>query len=163
MADIGSARIAQLAASNIPIVDQNPSTSYTTDSSCFNNYSNRKNYNGSYCNSGFKGAIASASNVNNYNNIRDVNNSKGVYNSSEHFATNNTSYSKHIKLHNAPTSNSGPLKLVVLGSGGVGKSAITIQFVQQYFICDYDPTIADSYMKQCFVDDALHKLEGFFL
>ncbi|KAH7704563.1 Ras-related protein R-Ras2 [Aphelenchoides avenae] len=51
------------------------------------------------------------------------------------------------------------LKLVVLGTGGVGKSAITIQFVQQYFIQDYDPTIADSYTKQCFVDDALCKLE----
>ena len=34
-----------------------------------------------------------------------------------------------------------PLKLVVIGSGGVGKSAITIQFVQQYFIPNYDPTI----------------------
>ncbi|KAI1709420.1 ras family domain-containing protein [Ditylenchus destructor] len=51
------------------------------------------------------------------------------------------------------------LKLVVLGSGGVGKSAITIQFVQAYFICDYDPTIADSYTKQSFVEDTLYKLE----
>jgi GTPase SAR1 family protein len=50
--------------------------------------------------------------------------------------------------------------LVVLGSGGVGKSAITIQFVQQYFIWDYDPTICDSYAKQCFVDENMWKLEG---
>lgn len=53
-----------------------------------------------------------------------------------------------------------PLRLVVLGSGGVGKSAITIQFVQQYFICDYDPTISDAYSKQCFVDENMWKLEG---
>jgi GTPase KRas protein len=45
-------------------------------------------------------------------------------------------------------------------SGGVGKSAITVQFVQQYFICDYDPTICDSYQKSCFVDENMWKLEG---
>ncbi|KAI6183601.1 hypothetical protein M3Y97_00506000 [Aphelenchoides bicaudatus] len=52
-----------------------------------------------------------------------------------------------------------PLRLVVLGSGGVGKSAITIQFVQQYFIVDYDPTISDAYSKQCFVDENMFKIE----
>ncbi|KAL3072156.1 hypothetical protein niasHT_034750 [Heterodera trifolii] len=52
-----------------------------------------------------------------------------------------------------------PLRLVMVGSGGVGKSALTIQFVQQYFVSDYDPTIADSYTKCCFVDDALYKVE----
>uniref|UniRef100_A0A914HIV6 Uncharacterized protein n=1 Tax=Globodera rostochiensis TaxID=31243 RepID=A0A914HIV6_GLORO len=52
-----------------------------------------------------------------------------------------------------------PLRLVMIGSGGVGKSALTIQFVQQYFVPDYDPTIADSYTKCCFVDDALYKIE----
>ncbi|KAL3084425.1 hypothetical protein niasHT_035227 [Heterodera trifolii] len=49
----------------------------------------------------------------------------------------------------------------MVGSGGVGKSALTIQFVQQYFVSDYDPTIADSYTKCCFVDDALYKVEIF--
>lgn len=38
-------------------------------------------------------------------------------------------------------------KLVVMGGGGVGKSAITIQFIQSYFVIDYDPTIEDSYTK----------------
>lgn len=37
------------------------------------------------------------------------------------------------------------MNLVVLGSGGVGKSACTIQFVQHKFITNYDPTIQDTY------------------
>jgi len=39
-------------------------------------------------------------------------------------------------------------KLVTLGSGGVGKSALTIQFIQGHFLEEYDPTIEDSYRKQ---------------
>jgi len=35
---------------------------------------------------------------------------------------------------------SQPLKLVVLGAGGVGKSAICIQFVQGFFVEDYGAT-----------------------
>lgn len=43
-------------------------------------------------------------------------------------------------------------KLVVLGSGGVGKSALTVQFVQGIFVEKYDPTIEDSYRKQVELD-----------
>jgi len=50
-------------------------------------------------------------------------------------------------------------KLVVVGGGGVGKSAITIQFIQSYFVTDYDPTIEDSYTKQCVIDDVPAKLD----
>lgn len=32
-------------------------------------------------------------------------------------------------------------KLVVVGGGGVGKSALTIQFSQNHFVDEYDPTI----------------------
>ena len=39
-------------------------------------------------------------------------------------------------------------KLVVVGDGGVGKSALTIQLIQNQFIENYDPTIEDSYCKQ---------------
>ncbi|GLV39728.1 Ras oncogene at 64B [Carabus blaptoides fortunei] len=46
-----------------------------------------------------------------------------------------------------------------VGGGGVGKSAITIQFIQSYFVPDYDPTIEDSYTKQCVIDDIPAKLD----
>ena len=39
-------------------------------------------------------------------------------------------------------------KLVVVGAGGVGKSALTIQLIQNHFVDEYDPTIEDSYRKQ---------------
>ncbi|KAI8437229.1 hypothetical protein MSG28_010550 [Choristoneura fumiferana] len=43
--------------------------------------------------------------------------------------------------------NAANIKLVVVGDGGVGKSAITIQFFQKLFVTDYDPTIEDSYIQ----------------
>ncbi|EGG25011.1 Ras GTPase [Cavenderia fasciculata] len=39
------------------------------------------------------------------------------------------------------------LKIVLLGSGSVGKSAITIQYVNGEFVDQYDPTIEDIYRK----------------
>jgi GTPase SAR1 family protein len=36
-------------------------------------------------------------------------------------------------------------KVVVVGGGGVGKSAITLQFVQSHFVDEYDPTIEGEY------------------
>jgi len=50
-------------------------------------------------------------------------------------------------------------KLVVVGGGGVGKSALTIQFIQSHFVQDYDPTIEDSYRKQCVIDDRVAHLD----
>ncbi|KAL7860802.1 hypothetical protein AOLI_G00171510 [Acnodon oligacanthus] len=50
-------------------------------------------------------------------------------------------------------------KLVVVGGGGVGKSALTIQFIQSYFVSDYDPTIEDSYTKICTVDGKETRLD----
>jgi small GTP-binding protein len=43
-------------------------------------------------------------------------------------------------------------KIVVLGSGGVGKSALIIQHVQGHFVTSYDPTIEDSHKKTMTVD-----------
>eukprot|EP01100_Stratorugosa_tubuloviscum_P014523 TRINITY_DN782_c0_g1_i5.p1 TRINITY_DN782_c0_g1~~TRINITY_DN782_c0_g1_i5.p1 ORF type:complete len:188 (-),score=79.61 TRINITY_DN782_c0_g1_i5:105-668(-) len=44
-------------------------------------------------------------------------------------------------------------KLVIIGSGGVGKSALTIQLINNHFVEEYDPTIEDSYRKQVIIDE----------
>ena len=38
------------------------------------------------------------------------------------------------------------------GSGGVGKSALTIQYIQNHFVEEYDPTIEDAYRRQTAID-----------
>lgn len=50
-------------------------------------------------------------------------------------------------------------KVVVLGSGGVGKSALTVQFVSGCFMEKYDPTIEDFYRKEIEVDNSPCVLE----
>lgn len=55
--------------------------------------------------------------------------------------------SKPVNAENAHT-----YKLVVVGDGGVGKSALTIQFFQKLFVQDYDPTIEDSYIQYTEID-----------
>jgi len=50
-------------------------------------------------------------------------------------------------------------KLVIVGGGGVGKSALTIQLIQNHFIDEYDPTIEDSYRKQVSIDDEVCLLD----
>eukprot|EP01098_Paradermamoeba_levis_P015004 TRINITY_DN7410_c0_g3_i2.p1 TRINITY_DN7410_c0_g3~~TRINITY_DN7410_c0_g3_i2.p1 ORF type:complete len:185 (+),score=41.00 TRINITY_DN7410_c0_g3_i2:129-683(+) len=50
-------------------------------------------------------------------------------------------------------------KIVVLGAGGVGKSAVTVRFVQGIFVEKYDPTIEDSYRKQVDMDGEHYLLE----
>lgn len=47
----------------------------------------------------------------------------------------------------------------MVGGGGVGKSALTIQLIQSHFVDEYDPTIEDSYRKQCVVDDQVALLD----
>lgn len=47
-------------------------------------------------------------------------------------------------------------KIVVVGSGGAGKSRLTLQFVQS---TSYDPTIEDSYRKQRMIDDQVAMLD----
>jgi len=50
-------------------------------------------------------------------------------------------------------------KLVVLGGGGVGKSALTIRLVTDNFLEEYDPTIEDSYRKEVMVDESCALLD----
>lgn len=42
--------------------------------------------------------------------------------------------------------------MIMIGSGGVGKSAITLQFMYDEFVEDYEPTKADSYRKKVALD-----------
>ena len=50
-------------------------------------------------------------------------------------------------------------KLVILGGGAVGKSAITVQLVSGHFVQIYDPTIEDSYRTSISVDGQLVALD----
>lgn len=59
-----------------------------------------------------------------------------------------------------PSDNLPTYKLVVVGDGGVGKSALTIQFFQKIFVPDYDPTIEDSYLKHTEIDGEWAILDG---
>jgi len=50
-------------------------------------------------------------------------------------------------------------RIVVVGAGGVGKSALTVRFIQGNFVEKYDPTIEDSYRKLVEVDGAACMLD----
>jgi len=50
-------------------------------------------------------------------------------------------------------------KIVVLGEGGVGKSALTIQYSQHFFVKEYDPTIESNYSKTVNLDDIVTVLD----
>ncbi|KAK3882698.1 hypothetical protein Pcinc_012945 [Petrolisthes cinctipes] len=56
------------------------------------------------------------------------------------------------RMSKPPSDKLPTFKLVVVGDGGVGKSALTIQFFQRLFVTDYDPTIEDSYIQHTEVD-----------
>ena len=43
-------------------------------------------------------------------------------------------------------------KVIMVGNGGVGKSALTLQFMYDEFVEDYEPTKADSYRKKVVLD-----------
>lgn len=62
-------------------------------------------------------------------------------------------------MQSAPPENAITYKLVVVGEGGVGKSALTIQFFQKMFVEDYDPTIEDSYIQHVEVDRQVYILD----
>lgn len=49
--------------------------------------------------------------------------------------------------------------IVILGSGGVGKSCLTVQFLVGKFLEKYDPTIIDAYRKQVEVDGKVETID----
>jgi len=50
-------------------------------------------------------------------------------------------------------------RITVLGDGGVGKTALAVQFTLNCFIETYDPTIEDAYRKQMIVDQRMSFVE----
>ncbi|KAH3834274.1 GTP-binding protein Rit2-like [Dreissena polymorpha] len=59
-----------------------------------------------------------------------------------------------VSTSSTASSRNGPrvYKIVILGEGGVGKSALVIQFVSHRFTDYHDPTIEDSYQQQARID-----------
>lgn len=57
-------------------------------------------------------------------------------------STNNTTKQKKEEVN-----------LVVFGSGGVGKSCLIVQLIQNLFVESYDPTLEDSYRKEVKIQD----------
>jgi len=53
----------------------------------------------------------------------------------------------------------GAIKLIVMGAGGVGKSAITCRYTQGTWVEKYDPTIEDQYTKAVDLDGKALQLE----
>ena len=43
--------------------------------------------------------------------------------------------------------------LVVVGSGGVGKSCLTVRFLKDEFSSEYDPTVEENYRKTVTIDN----------
>jgi len=52
-----------------------------------------------------------------------------------------------------------PIRIVIMGGGGTGKSCITVNFVQNMFVDKYDPTIEDSYRKSVVIDGTIYPIE----
>ena len=67
-------------------------------------------------------------------------------------STRRTSASAAVRVR-SETMSQQEYKLVIVGGGGVGKSALTIQLIQGHFVDEYDPTIEDSYRKQVVIDN----------
>ncbi len=65
-------------------------------------------------------------------------------------------HQRHLRLKSAYTL----LKLVLVGDGGVGKSAMTVQLIQRMFVADHDPTISDNYNKHWEIDGEVCLLSG---
>eukprot|EP01104_Vermistella_antarctica_P004619 TRINITY_DN15039_c0_g1_i1.p2 TRINITY_DN15039_c0_g1~~TRINITY_DN15039_c0_g1_i1.p2 ORF type:complete len:202 (+),score=26.58 TRINITY_DN15039_c0_g1_i1:535-1140(+) len=51
------------------------------------------------------------------------------------------------------------IKLVIVGLGGVGKSALTIAYVSNVWVPEYDPTVEDTHRKMVEIDEEAHMLD----
>lgn len=51
------------------------------------------------------------------------------------------------------------VKIVVMGLAAVGKSALSIRFIQNSFVADYEPTISNNYTKPLTIDHETYSLD----
>lgn len=63
--------------------------------------------------------------------------------------TSLTSSDRLSKSHSGQTE----YKVVVLGVASVGKSSITLMYVNNTFSAEYNPTLQDTFRKQFVIDD----------
>ena len=52
-----------------------------------------------------------------------------------------------------------PLKVIVLGWAGVGKSSLSLRFIKNEFPEEYEPTIENTYSKSVEVNGYTYKLD----
>ena len=57
------------------------------------------------------------------------------------------------------TKSEDSFSISVLGTGGVGKSALTLRFIRDIFVEEWDPTIEDAYRKTFETDDKMCTVE----
>ena len=92
---------------------------------------------------------------------------RAVY-SNNKTAINRTSVKqKHVGsaflLLHEPSANMTEYKLAVVGCGGVGKSALSLQVLQYSFVEDKSQFVDDSYRKQVVIDDKLCLLDTIYI
>jgi GTPase KRas protein len=68
-------------------------------------------------------------------------------------------YNNNNNNNNIDTANMDHWRVAVLGDGGVGKTALAVQFTLNCFVETYDPTIEDAYRKQLVVDNKMAFVE----
>ena len=80
-----------------------------------------------------------------------------VQNNDQLYMSTGAEFFKHNKRGNAMGDE--VYSISVLGTGGVGKSALTLRFIRDVFVEEWDPTIEDAYRKTVEVDDKLCTIE----
>ncbi|XP_006454771.1 ras protein [Agaricus bisporus var. bisporus H97] len=69
--------------------------------------------------------------------------------------SNNNAVLANPHNENININNMDRWRVAVLGDGGVGKTALAVQFTLNCFVETYDPTIEDAYRKQLVVDNRM--------
>lgn len=78
--------------------------------------------------------------------------SQSLYNTFFILVCNKVKFFKYTMSKKAVVQHHALHKVIMVGSGGVGKSALTLQFMYDEFVEDYEPTKADSYRKKVVLD-----------